>query len=108
MVKCIFVSMTCDLVLRQSQAAKSGLTRVGVWGRSAERWSTCQVASRASSPTLKTTKDKTTTMKFSTAIVLPLLSLGSGLAAAASWSFEDATLSISSKGAGVGGALKEK
>lgn len=48
------------------------------------------------------------TMKFSSAIVLPLLSLGSGLAAAASWSFEDATLSISSKGAGVGGALKEK
>lgn len=48
-------------------------------------------------------------MKFSSAIVLPLLSLGSGLAAAtASWSFEDATLSISSKGAGVGGALKEK
>jgi oligosaccharyltransferase complex subunit delta (ribophorin II) len=47
-------------------------------------------------------------MKFSTTIVLPLLSLGSGLAAAASWSFEDATLSISSKGAGVGGALKEK
>ncbi|KAG9567934.1 hypothetical protein KCU71_g3178, partial [Aureobasidium melanogenum] len=47
-------------------------------------------------------------MKFSSAIVLPLLSLGSGLAAAASWSFEDATLSIASKGAGVGGALKEK
>ncbi|CAD0091995.1 unnamed protein product [Aureobasidium vineae] len=46
-------------------------------------------------------------MKFSSAIVLPLLSLGSGLAAAASWSFEDATLSIASKGAGVGGALKE-
>ncbi|KAG9539571.1 hypothetical protein KCU97_g22682, partial [Aureobasidium melanogenum] len=47
-------------------------------------------------------------MKFPSAIILPLLSLGSGLAAAASWSFEDATLSIVSKGAGVGGALKEK
>lgn len=83
------------------------LTRVVESGKSAESWSS-QVASRASSPTLPTFKDKTTTMKFSSAIVLPLLSLGSGLAAAASWSFEDATLSIASKGAGVGGALKEK
>ncbi|KAI5267778.1 hypothetical protein E4T47_07938 [Aureobasidium subglaciale] len=47
-------------------------------------------------------------MKFSSAFVLPLLSIGSSLAAASSWSFEDATLSISSKGAGVGGAQKEK
>ena len=91
----------------QLQAAKKWLTRVGVSGKSAESWSS-QVASRASSPTRNSLKDKTTTMKFSTAIVLPLLSLGSGLAAAASWSFEDATLSIASKGAGVGGALKEK
>ena len=47
-------------------------------------------------------------MKFSSAIVLPLISLGAGLAAASSWGFEDATVSISGKGAGVGSGFKEK
>ncbi|KAL1297875.1 hypothetical protein AAFC00_006397 [Neodothiora populina] len=47
-------------------------------------------------------------MKFPSSIVLPLLSLGASLAAAADWTFEDATVSISTKGAGVAGAFKEK
>jgi oligosaccharyltransferase complex subunit delta (ribophorin II) len=47
-------------------------------------------------------------MRLSSAILLPLLSLGSALAASASWSFEDATLSITSKGAAAGSALKDK
>jgi oligosaccharyltransferase complex subunit delta (ribophorin II) len=37
-----------------------------------------------------------------------LLSGASIVAAASSWSFEDATVSISSKGSGVGGAAKEQ
>lgn len=79
--------------------------------RQVSREATWRSSSRASSPTDTLVRGQHTRiaiMKFSSAIVLPLLSLGSGLAAAASWSFEDATLSISSKGAGVGGALKEK
>lgn len=44
-------------------------------------------------------------MKFASAIVL---SLSAGLAAAADWGFQDATISISSKGAGVAGGFKEK
>lgn len=44
-------------------------------------------------------------MKFASAIVL---SLSAGLAAAADWGFQDGTISISSKGAGVAGGFKEK
>jgi len=47
-------------------------------------------------------------MKLLNFLVLPLLSLGIGSSLAASWGFEDATLSIQGKGAGVGGAVKEK
>ncbi|KAF1350093.1 Oligosaccharyltransferase subunit Ribophorin II-domain-containing protein [Delphinella strobiligena] len=47
-------------------------------------------------------------MRFASSIVLPLLSLGASLAAASPWGFEDATVSISTKGTGVGGAFKEK
>ena len=39
----------------------------------------------------------------------PLLLMGLSMtAAAASWTFSDATVSVSSKGAGVGGGVKEK
>lgn len=37
-----------------------------------------------------------------------LLSLGSTALAASSWTFDDATLTIQGKGAGVGGGVKEK
>ena len=42
-------------------------------------------------------------------ILFPLLALCAGnLASAASWGFDDATISVQGKGAGVGGGLKEK
>lgn len=44
---------------------------------------------------------------FSSAVV-SFLSLSSAVSAAASWTFEDATLTVSGKGAGVGGGVKEK
>ncbi|GAB7357159.1 hypothetical protein MBLNU459_g8152t1 [Dothideomycetes sp. NU459] len=48
-------------------------------------------------------------MKFQSALVLPLLSLSAGLAAAASaWGFEDGTLSVTDRSNGVGGGLKQK
>lgn len=47
-------------------------------------------------------------MHLGSAIQLGLLALALSVANAASWGFEDATLSIQSKGAGVGGGIKEK
>jgi len=41
-------------------------------------------------------------------LILPVVSLSVGTAFAASWGFDDATLTVQSKGAGVGGGLKEK
>ncbi|KAK5123418.1 hypothetical protein LTR85_002850 [Meristemomyces frigidus] len=46
-------------------------------------------------------------MRFPTSVALAALSLGSAVYAA-SWGFEDATSTIQGKGAGVGGAVKEK
>ncbi|KAJ4336741.1 hypothetical protein N0V95_008529 [Ascochyta clinopodiicola] len=45
-------------------------------------------------------------MKFPLGFVSSLLLSGASIASAAAWSFEDATVSIASKGAGVGGASK--
>lgn len=48
-------------------------------------------------------------MKFLSALILPLLSLSAGLAVAdPAWGFEDATLFVTDKNAGVGGGIKEK
>jgi oligosaccharyltransferase complex subunit delta (ribophorin II) len=47
-------------------------------------------------------------MKVSFGFVSSLLLSGASIASAAAWSFEDATVSIASKGAGVGGASKDK
>ena len=47
-------------------------------------------------------------MRLHRGLVVPLLSLVSSVFAAGSWSFEDATLTIQGKGAGVGGGVKEK
>lgn len=47
-------------------------------------------------------------MRFLGSIALSILSLTTGSAIAASWGFEDATLTVQGKGAGVGGGLKEK
>lgn len=45
---------------------------------------------------------------FATQLPLLLLAGAPSLVAAASWGFSDATISVQSKGAGVGGGLKEK
>jgi oligosaccharyltransferase complex subunit delta (ribophorin II) len=47
-------------------------------------------------------------MKLSFGFVSSLLLSGASIASAAAWSFEDATVSVSSKGAGVGGASKDQ
>jgi len=47
-------------------------------------------------------------MRFLDGIALPVLALASAVTAASSWSFEDATLTVQGKGAGVGGSVKEK
>lgn len=47
-------------------------------------------------------------MKLLNGIVVPLLSLASAVLAASSWTFEDGTLTVQGKGAGVGGGVKEK
>jgi oligosaccharyltransferase complex subunit delta (ribophorin II) len=47
-------------------------------------------------------------MKVSFGFVSSLLLSGASIASAAAWSFEDATVSIASKGAGVGGAAKSQ
>ncbi|KAK8196115.1 hypothetical protein M8818_007268 [Zalaria obscura] len=47
-------------------------------------------------------------MRLLSTLALPLLSLSAGIAAAASWSFDDAQLTVQGKGAGVGGGLKTK
>ena len=47
-------------------------------------------------------------MKLSFGLVSSLLLSGASIASAAAWSFEDATVAIASKGAGVGGAAKNK
>ena len=46
-------------------------------------------------------------MKFSHSVALVAAALGSQVCAA-SWGFEDATLTVQGKGAGVGGGVKEK
>jgi oligosaccharyltransferase complex subunit delta (ribophorin II) len=46
-------------------------------------------------------------MKLFGGIVLPILAAASA-AYGASWGFEDATLTVQEKGAGVGGGVKEK
>lgn len=50
----------------------------------------------------------TPTMKLSLGLVSSLLLSGASIASAAAWSFQDATVAIASKGAGVGGAAKNK
>ena len=47
-------------------------------------------------------------MKYSLVPLLSALSLLTSQVFAAAWSFEDATVTVSGKGAGVGGGLKEK
>jgi len=47
-------------------------------------------------------------MKFFRSLLLPVFSLSVGSAFAASWGIDDATLTVQSKGAGVGGGLREK
>jgi oligosaccharyltransferase complex subunit delta (ribophorin II) len=47
-------------------------------------------------------------MKVSFGFVSSLLLSGASIASATAWSFEDATVSIAAKGAGVGGAPKNK
>ncbi|KAF1933865.1 uncharacterized protein M421DRAFT_56 [Didymella exigua CBS 183.55] len=47
-------------------------------------------------------------MKLSLGLVSSLLLSGASIASAAAWSIEDATVAIASKGAGVGGAAKNK
>ena len=47
-------------------------------------------------------------MRVLKSIVLSLLLVASAVNAASSWSFEDATLTVQGKGAGVGGGVKEK
>lgn len=48
-------------------------------------------------------------MRFFSSLVPSLLLLGAGVAQAASgWGFEDAVVSVASKGAGVGGGSKDK
>ena len=56
---------------------------------------------------LQTTRPTGLEMKLLSSKILSLLSLSS-VALAASWSFEDATLTVSGKGSGVGGGVKEK
>lgn len=46
-------------------------------------------------------------MRFFTSVALAALSVSSAVHAA-SWTFEDATLTVQGKGAGVGGGVKEK
>lgn len=49
------------------------------------------------------------TMRFFGSLLPSLLLLGSGIAeAASSWGFEEAVVSVQTKGAGVGGGLKDK
>ena len=50
----------------------------------------------------------TDTMRFLGSIALSLLSLTATTVVGASWGFEDATVTVQGKGAGVGGAQKEK
>lgn len=50
----------------------------------------------------------TSIMKVSFGFVSSLLLSGASIVSAAAWSFEDATVSIASKGAGVGGASKDQ
>lgn len=50
----------------------------------------------------------TSIMRVSFGFVSSLLLSGASIASAAAWSFEDATVSIATKGAGVGGASKDK
>lgn len=47
-------------------------------------------------------------MKALGSLVFSILSLVSLVSAASSWAFEDATLTIQAKGAGVGGGKQEK
>jgi len=47
-------------------------------------------------------------MKFFGSLLLSAISLSVGSAFAASWGFDDATLTVQSKGAGVGGGVREK
>ena len=55
------------------------------------------------------TADTTATMRFLHSLVPSLLFLAAGAAqAASSWSFEDGTVSVTSKKAGAGGGVKEK
>jgi hypothetical protein len=51
---------------------------------------------------------KFATMRVLHSFVSSLVLSGAAIVSAASWSFEDATVSITSKGAGVGGGSKEK
>jgi hypothetical protein len=48
------------------------------------------------------------TMRFLSSVIPSLLLLGAGVAQAASWGFDEAVLSVNSKGAGVAGGLKDK
>lgn len=65
----------------------------------------CPLASLKSSAS---TLLQTSIMKVSFGLVSSLLLSGASIVSAAAWSFEDATVAIASKGAGVGGAAKDK
>lgn len=47
-------------------------------------------------------------MKVPNSVLLPLLHLTTAVLAASSWTFDEATLTVQGKGAGVGGGAKEK
>lgn len=47
-------------------------------------------------------------MRFLNSLIPSLLLSGASIASAASWAFNDATLTVQAKGAGVGAGTKEK
>lgn len=47
-------------------------------------------------------------MRFSRSIIAPVLLVAAGVVDAASWGFDEAIISVSGKGAGVGGGFKDK